>query len=158
MTIEEAIKEIKDASDSEVRYGDKDNHYDKVMKRIEAFGMAIKVLEQQPNRCDSCTHSEEQDGSNCYECVKGMADNFKTQPTDADCISRQKLLSRIDAERKHLLDIKMDGAEHIIVHHARRIIEDMPSITPSIPDSENDFDLGYNSGYADAMFDIAEGE
>lgn len=51
------------------------------------------------------------------------------QPCD-DCISRTKLLSRIDAERKHLLDLKMDGAEHIIVHHARRIIEDMPSVTP----------------------------
>lgn len=37
-------------------------------------------LEQQPNRCDSCIHSEEQDGSNCYECVKGMADNFEAQP------------------------------------------------------------------------------
>lgn len=27
----------------------------------------------------------------------------------------------------------MDGAEHIIVHHARRIIEDMPSVTPTRP-------------------------
>lgn len=47
-----------------------------------------------------------------------------------DCISRTELLSKIDAERKYLLNLKMDGAEHIIVHHARRIIEDMPSITP----------------------------
>ena len=46
MTIEEAIKEIKDASYSEARYGDKDNHRDKVMKRIEAFDMAIQVLVQ----------------------------------------------------------------------------------------------------------------
>lgn len=30
MTLDEAIKELRDASDSEVRYGDKDNHYDKV--------------------------------------------------------------------------------------------------------------------------------
>ena len=44
MTNEEAIKELRDASDSEVRYGDKDNHYDKVMKRVEAFEMAIKAL------------------------------------------------------------------------------------------------------------------
>lgn len=44
---------------------------------IEALELAIKALEQQPNRCDSCVHSEEQDGSNCYECVKGMADNFE---------------------------------------------------------------------------------
>ena len=46
-----------------------------------------------------------------------------------DCVSRTELLARIDAERKHLLDLKMDGAEHIIVHHARRIIEDMLSVT-----------------------------
>ena len=51
------------------------------------------------------------------------------QPCE-DCISRERLLARIDEERKHLLDLKMDGAEHIIVHHARRIIEDMPSVTP----------------------------
>ena len=54
---------------------------------------------------------------------------LEQQPSE-DCISRTELLSRIDAERKHLLDLKMDGAEHIIVHHARRIIEDMPSVTP----------------------------
>ena len=52
------------------------------------------------------------------------------QPCE-DCISRTELLSRIDAERKHLLELKMDGAEHIIVHHARRIIEDMPSVAGS---------------------------
>ena len=51
------------------------------------------------------------------------------QPCE-DCISRERLLARIDEERKHLLDLKMDGAEHIIVHHARRIIEDMPAVTP----------------------------
>lgn len=48
-----------------------------------------------------------------------------------DCISRTALLAKIDEERKHLLDLKMDGAEHIIVHHARRIIEDMPTVTGS---------------------------
>lgn len=52
------------------------------------------------------------------------------QQTCEDCISRTELLSRIDEERKHLLDLNMDGAEHVIVHHARRIIEDMPSVTP----------------------------
>lgn len=45
MTNEEAIKELRDASDSEVRYGDTEYHYDKVMKRVEAFDMAIKALE-----------------------------------------------------------------------------------------------------------------
>lgn len=51
MTNEEAIKELKDASDSEVRYGDTKRHYDEVMKRIEAFDMAIKALEAQ-HQCD----------------------------------------------------------------------------------------------------------
>ena len=57
-----------------------------------------------------------------------------------DLISRTALLAKIDEERKHLLDLNMDGAEHIIVHHARRIIEDMPAVTPRakwIPVSEN---------------------
>lgn len=46
LTIEDAIKELKDASDREVRYGDTNNHYYEIMMRIEAFDMAIKVLEQ----------------------------------------------------------------------------------------------------------------
>ena len=53
MTIEEAIKELRDASDNEVRYGDTDNHYNEVMKRIEALDMAIEALEQQS--CEDCT-------------------------------------------------------------------------------------------------------
>jgi hypothetical protein len=53
---------------------------------------------------------------------------METQPSDA--VSRSEALKRIDAERQHLLDIKMDGAEHILVHHARRIIEDLPSVQP----------------------------
>ena len=53
MTTEEAIKELRDASDSEVRYGDTEHHYNEVMKRIEAFDMAIKALEQQS--CKDCT-------------------------------------------------------------------------------------------------------
>ncbi len=64
----------------------------------------------------------------------GMSDEQIETVVDAftceDCISRTELLSRIDAERKYLLDLKMDGAEHILVHHARRIVEDMPSVAP----------------------------
>ena len=32
--------------------------------------------------CETCEHSEELDGSNCYECVKKIANNFETQPCD----------------------------------------------------------------------------
>jgi hypothetical protein len=46
MTNEEAIKELKDASDSEVRYGDIKHHHDEVVKRVEAFDMAIEALKK----------------------------------------------------------------------------------------------------------------
>lgn len=59
-----------------------------------------------------------------------MAIEALEQEPCEDAISRTELLSKIDAERKYLLNFKMDGAEHIIVHHARRIIEDMPPVTP----------------------------
>jgi hypothetical protein len=97
---------------SYVGFDDEDN---------EALDMAIKALEQT-------------ELNPSYNSVKS-----ELNPCE-DYISRTELLSRIDAERKHLLDIKMDGAEHVIVHHARRIIEDMPSLTPQqtrwIPVSE----------------------
>lgn len=56
MTNEEAIIELKDASDSEVRYGDTERHYNEVMKRVEAFDVAIKALEQQS--CEDCISRE----------------------------------------------------------------------------------------------------
>lgn len=75
MTIQEkAIEQLERISEHLSSIGEKEDYTD----------IAIQALEQQPNRCDSCTHSEEQDGSNCYECVKGMADNFEAQPTSDD--------------------------------------------------------------------------
>jgi len=61
-----------------------------------------------------------------YQTLSNMIDELLKQQPCEDCISRTALLEKIDEERKHLLDLKMDGAEHILVHHARRIIEDMP--------------------------------
>jgi hypothetical protein len=52
MTNEEAINELKEASDSEVRYGDIKHHHDEVMKRVVAFDMAIKALQAQS--CEDC--------------------------------------------------------------------------------------------------------
>lgn len=80
----------------------------------------LNWLEQQPNRCDSCIHSEEQDGSNCYECVKGMADNFEVQSCE-DCISRQ---AAIDVVRKWFDKIQLNG--DICLDG----IASLPSVTP----------------------------
>lgn len=62
--------------------------------------------------------------------TEGKIYDIDYQEPCKDCVSRTELLSRIDAERKHLLDLKMDGAEHIVVHHARQIIEELPPATP----------------------------
>ena len=45
MTDKEAIIEIKDASDCEVRHGDIEHHYAEIERRVEAFEMAVKALE-----------------------------------------------------------------------------------------------------------------
>ena len=85
------------------------------------------------------------DGSNCYECVKGMADNFEAQPTDVDCISREEAI-RI-AEQGQIQGFEWQFKQ----------LCNLPSVTP-ISDSEDKYDIGYNCGYADAMCDIAESE
>ena len=78
---------------------------------------AIKALEQQP--CETIHGST-------YGGVS-WGGTYKPQQPCEDCISREEALRLIDEERQHLLRLNMDGAEHIIVHYARRIIEDMPS-------------------------------
>ena len=40
--------------------------------------------------CDTCEHSDEIDGSNCYECVKGIRDRYNLQPCDALLESEDK--------------------------------------------------------------------
>lgn len=95
----------------------------------KALMMAIQALEQQPRT--------------------------NLAKTSQDCISRTELLAKIDEERKHLLELKMDGAEHIIVHHARRIIEDMPPVTPQYTDEEIDKIQAVEQAYVDKMVELA---
>lgn len=68
MAPEEAIRELKDASDAEVRYGDIEHHYDDIINRVKAFDVAIKVLGILEN-ADNIIESE-------YGCViiEGYAD------------------------------------------------------------------------------------
>lgn len=124
MTDKEAIKNIKEL----LRWYLKEEPMSETVYKREAVEMAIKALEQQPNRCDSCTHSEEQDGSNCYECVKGMGDNFEAQPTDEDCISREEVLKYID---KMPSELTTDGRRMIRRRTLEEYISDtLPSVTP----------------------------
>lgn len=66
MTEEEAIKELREASDSEVRYGDTERHYNEVMKRVEAFDMAIKALEEVSRLPENLHREREQAYMNGY--------------------------------------------------------------------------------------------
>lgn len=69
----------------------------------------------------------------------------------SDLISRDALLAAIDCERHCLIEQNRLGAEHVVVHNARRIIEDFPYVD-AIPvewltrrmiraDDESDFEM-----------------
>lgn len=47
-----------------------------------------------------------------------------------ELISRQAALAEIDKNRDALLSSGMTGAEHILVHYGRRVIEELPTIEP----------------------------
>lgn len=48
----------------------------------------------------------------------------------SDLISRDAAIEAIDKNRQDLLSLGMDGAEHILVHYGRRVIEEQPTIDP----------------------------
>lgn len=92
MTIEEAIKELREASDNEVRYGDTEHHYNEVMKRIEAFDLAIKALEQ----CEvwNGSHGQIVAPKGTFERIYNDCKD-EQQPSD-DCISREAVIRLVE--------------------------------------------------------------
>ena len=82
-----------------------------------------------PNRCDSCIHSEEQDGASCYECVKGMADNFEAKPCE-DAISRAALLEELGEEPFNWNDSPEEFQEVRDYQWFRSLVENAPSVAP----------------------------
>ena len=69
-----------------------------------------------------------------------------------DCISRESVGNMLN-------NIKMRGSEFWIDYYRKALdgLSQLPSVTPTITDVENNYNIGYNCGYADAMFDISEG-
>ena len=43
-------------------------------------------------------------------------------------IDKDAILDAIDKERQILIEQERLGAEHVVVHHARRLVEDAPTI------------------------------
>lgn len=61
------------------------------------FGQKIEPTTKKD--CNTCTHSNETDGSNCYECVKDMCNNYEPTTKNnlgVDCIDRTELLKAMD--------------------------------------------------------------
>ena len=77
---------------------------------------------------------------------------LEQQPCD-DCVSREDALNVIEKEKQGWV-----GSERYAIDECHTRIAELPSVTPTISDVENNYNIGYNCGYADAMFDIAEGE
>ena len=42
-------------------------------------------------------------------------------------IKKQDVIGALQKEREYLLKLKMNGAEHILVHHAMNVIDDLPA-------------------------------
>ena len=133
----------------------------------EALKNYIKMLEQQP--CDDCisraeainvVHKYFMDYLKLNDdiCLDGIRSLPSVTPTISkmeqveDCISRYA----VDELSKELVHTTRDKADFLCNFWER--LQKLPPVTPSIPDVENDFNLGYNCGYADAMNDIAESE
>lgn len=120
MTPQEAIEELRDASDREVRYGDTKNHYDEVMKRIDAFDMAIKALKVMQGIEDAYMS----------ELLKTPLERgvpiSKQQPSE-DCISKQAV---IDIFEKHQEGSFAWGC-------MKDDIEQLPSVTPKAEGSDS---------------------
>ena len=60
-----------------------------------------RLKEQEPKTghqksCDTCEYSDEIDGSNCYECVKGMRDRYNPQESNVGYISIDDVMSVFD--------------------------------------------------------------
>lgn len=53
---------------------------------------------------------------------------WRTTAKRGDLISRAAALDALDHERKVLIEQERFGAEHIVVHHAQRLIEDLPAV------------------------------
>lgn len=75
MTRKELVREI-------IHILDEYDYYLDEMEK-EALNMAIEALQQQT--CDRCKYSEETDGMTCYECVKGISDNFEALEQEPKC-------------------------------------------------------------------------
>ena len=133
MTNEEAIKELKEASDSEVRYGDTEHHYNEVMKRVEAYDMAIKALKQKKSY-----KSDARRWKRRYLDLRQRIFKLEEREPCEDCISRQALRQKLQEHHDFFVNA-YGGFSNLPQNDKARIDEissciaevvNAPSVTP----------------------------
>lgn len=108
MTNEEVIKELIDASQEEAKYGDKENHYKDIMKRIEAFDIAVKSLEQQTKG-----FTEVVDFFN--DMMESLHEDLKLYSVSTESViyARNRIYD-VFSRRYKIKEIEKDGKESVI--------------------------------------------
>ena len=123
-------------------------HTNSVLRAIINGVETMPSSTPQPKRdCDTCKHSAEQDGSNCYECVKGMADNFEAQPTDA--------VWRSDVEyiiKGSLCDLRRNEDKRIFIN----TLNSLPPVTPRTNLAETSQDCISRQAVLEGLTSIAK--
>lgn len=68
-----------------------------------------------------------------------------------DLISKSALLQKIDEEREYLKARGLFGAEHILVHNFRELVENAPTVNhpncDNCEDKAKQYSLGFQDGY-----------
>ncbi len=135
MTLEEAIKQLK-LMKVFIGY-DAENPL--VKKMQSALDMGIKALEQQ-STLDTRQRERQLEMEYQHGYDKGWEEKSRAleqQPCE-DAISRQAVL-RLVEQYPSIIGNRCVGLMADIKH--------LPSVTPTISDIENNFNLGYNCGY-----------
>lgn len=87
-----------------------------------------------------------------YDKHEKIINALEQQPSE-DAVSRESVGNMLN-------NIKMRGSESWIDYYRKALdgLSQLPSVTPTISDVENNYNIGYNCGYVDAMSDVTESE
>ena len=93
----------------------------------------------------------------CDEAIEKLEREWGAEEIEPceDCISREAVLDAVNNVLAPFIPI-LWGSPMAIPLEIARAINNLPPVTPTIPDVENNYNIGYNCGYADAMSDVAE--
>ena len=98
---------------------------------VRAKGDKWELVEQES--CDTCEHSDEIDGSNCYECVKGIRNGYNPQPCE-DVIDRAEAMTEI---MMFAGNVKSDEEDiYIKVSDAVQLLRELPPVNPQYTEYE----------------------